>query len=321
MANNLLRKIKISFFKRYADPDYVVDWKFILDTYLKPFGGPYILRCNYDLSYLSIRTSSFHEDCLRLWTKLNAPSFQDNEDVTHEIVWNNKNIHINNKSIYSTHLIDIGIHRVGDMLIEDNNFLTWYDLKAKGLQSQNFLFWQGIVDAIPTSWKQALKTGTVTQKTPFDPSSFTLPLNSVKVDLLEVNTKKVYAELVSKLKERPTAQIRFEETFPEHNFDWKKIVKLPFQVALDTHTCEFQYKLLNRILFTNSKLFKIGLADSPLCTFCEKDNETPEHLFLYCHYANSFWTDISTWLKRCNRNIDLRWEIRLCLKNTIGPNI
>ena len=124
IANNLLRKIKISFFKRYTDPDYLADWKFILDTYLKPFGGPYILRCNYDLSYLSIRTSSFYEDCLRLWTKLNAPSFQDNEDVTREIVWNNKNIGINSKSIYSTHLIDIGIHRVGDMLIEDNNFLT-----------------------------------------------------------------------------------------------------------------------------------------------------------------------------------------------------
>ena len=125
------------------------------------------------------------------------------------------------------------------------------------------------------------------------------------MDLLEVNTKKVYAELVSKLKERPTAQIRFEEMFPEHNFDWKKIVKLPFQVALDQQTREFQYKLLNRILFTNSKLFKIGLADSPRCTFCGKDNESPEHLFLYCHYANSFRTDISTWLKRCNCNIDL----------------
>ena len=115
---------------------------------MKPFGGPYILRCNYDLSYLSIRTSSFYEDCLHLWTKLNAPSFQDDEDATHKIVWNNKNIRISNKSIYSTHLIDIGIHRVGDMLTEDNNFLTWYDLKTKGLQSQNFLFWQAMVDAI-----------------------------------------------------------------------------------------------------------------------------------------------------------------------------
>ena len=40
----LIQAQKISFFKRYADPNYVADWKFILDTYLKPFGGPYILR-------------------------------------------------------------------------------------------------------------------------------------------------------------------------------------------------------------------------------------------------------------------------------------
>ena len=57
---SLIQAQKISFFKRYADPDYVADWKNIVDTYLKPFGGPYILRCNYDLSYLSIRTSSFY---------------------------------------------------------------------------------------------------------------------------------------------------------------------------------------------------------------------------------------------------------------------
>ena len=53
------------------------------------------------------------------------------------------------------------------------------------------------------SWKQALKTGTVAQIMPFDPNSFTSPLNSVKADLLEVNMQKVYAELVSKLKVIP----------------------------------------------------------------------------------------------------------------------
>ena len=102
-------------------------------TYLKPFGTPYILRCNYDLSYLSISISSFYEDCLSLWTSLNASSFQDNDKVTGKIhvVWNNKNICINNQLIYSTHLIDI--YRVGDMLTKENNFPTCYDLKVKGL--------------------------------------------------------------------------------------------------------------------------------------------------------------------------------------------
>ena len=37
---SLIQAQKMSFFKRYVDPEYVADWKLVLDTLLKPVGGP-----------------------------------------------------------------------------------------------------------------------------------------------------------------------------------------------------------------------------------------------------------------------------------------
>ena len=41
---------------------------------------------------------------------------------------------------------------------------------------------------------------------------------------------------------------------PGYELDWRKIYSLPFKVALDMHTREFQYKIPNRIVFSNTKL-------------------------------------------------------------------
>ena len=40
--------------------------------------------------------------------------------------------------------------------------------------------------------------------------------------------------------------------------------------------------LLNRIVFTNDKLFRFNIAESPLCTFCRVDKESLEYLLFFC---------------------------------------
>ena len=62
--------------------------------------------------------------------------------------------------------------------------------------------------------------------------------------------------------------------------------------VLDVRTREFQYKVVNGILFTNSKLCKFGLVESLLYTFCGKEEEIPEHLFIFRSYSCAFWNEI-----------------------------
>ena len=78
--------------------------------------------------------------------------------------------------------------------------------------------------------------------------------------------------------------------------NWKKIYSLPYRVALDTKTREFQYKLLNRCLVTNTFLCKIGVIPSPACSLCDESDESLEHLSLSCHYSKNFWSEVIKWL-------------------------
>ena len=57
----------------------------------------------------------------------------------------------------------------------------------------------------------------------------------------------------------------------------------------------FQFKILNDILFTNSRLAKIGLIQNDLCTFCNIGVETIDHLFFYCVYSDVFWEEFESY--------------------------
>ena len=52
------------------------------------------------------------------------------------------------------------------------------------------------------------------------------------------------------------------------SINWEKVYSLAFETTLESKIREFQYKILNCIVFTNEKLSRIGLVKSPSCTFC-----------------------------------------------------
>ena len=72
----------------------------------------------------------------------------------------------------------------------------------------------------------------------------------------------------------------------------------------------FQYKVLNNILYLNKSLYKMKLADTPLCTFCQREEETINHLFLECEYSKTLWSDIQNWLEGDLPNIN-SWDVVL----------
>ena len=74
-----------------------------------------------------------------------------------------------------------------------------------------------------------------------------------------------------------------------NDLEWKEIYSLPYCVALDTKSCEFQYKLLfnNRCLVTYSFLCVIGIVSSLACSLIFL-----EHFFMTCHYSKNFWAEV-----------------------------
>jgi len=68
-----------------------------------------------------------------------------------------------------------------------------------------------------------------------------------------------------------------------------------YLTASETYVWSFQYRLLNFILFTNDKLFKIGLRDSDKCSFCGTYTEDLYHLFFNCSFVRVFWNSFTVW--------------------------
>ena len=54
----------------------------------------------------------------------------------------------------------------------------------------------------------------------------------------------------------------------------------------------FQYKLLNNVLYLNNRLFRFKKVDSPLCSYCNEEEETPLPLFHSCLKSKQLWNKL-----------------------------
>ena len=286
--------------KRYIE-EYSNPWKNILDTFLGEVGGKFILHCNFDtLSYhpkLPIYLPDFYKECLEAWSDLNATNVVSYDDVVNQTIWNNKHILIEKKSCFIKHLIDHRIVKIGDLISNTGRFLESEKILHLQLSPIHYFKLMGIINAIPNEWRLIIKQR---QQHAYSPSNETIQINidGVNVDLLKVTSKMIYNEFKRKKQTTPSAQINLNQKYPELSVEWKKIYSLPFTVTTETKIREFQYKLLNNIVFTNDKLFRFKMIDSPFCAFCQTEVESLEHLFFHCNVTKTFWNLLSSWLIR-----------------------
>ena len=89
--------------------------------------------------------------------------------------------------------------------------------------------------------------------------------------------------------DKPACQNYQEKKFDKYNFNWKLIYRIPHIVTYETKADIFQYKRLHNVLYFNRKIFHFGIVSQPKFSFCELCDETPQHCFYECTYAQSLW--------------------------------
>ena len=299
--NSIIETQRILCCKKLAN-DQPSGWKIILLHYLKPVGGKLVLCCDFDLKKLTIKLPSFYEECLKSFAKCSAVNnlnIQDlnGKDLSKVILWNNKSICVGDKSVYFRNLAEKGIFRVGDLISNKHELIIKSELRVLNLSPLDAFRLVSLIDALPTQWRESLKSCIYTGDTPFNlRDEIKLRLSGQIVLLEKAYSKIVYKELRDRIVTPPTAKLKFDANFVNDTLNWKKTYSLPYRVALDTKTREFQYKLLNRCLVTNTFLCKIGMIPSPAWSLCGKSDESLEHLFLSCHYTKNFLSEVIKWL-------------------------
>ena len=125
----------------------------------------------------------------------------------------------------------------------------------------------------------------------FDPMNF--EYNAKVFNAYVCNCKQIYSMLISVKAKTPNSLKKLVADLKLSNP--QKFFSVPYRIASEAYVWSFQYRMLNFILFTNDKLFKIGLSVSDKCSFCGTCSEDLYHLFFYCSTAQAFWNRFTVW--------------------------
>jgi len=203
----------------------------------------------------------------------------------------------------------MGLISLTNILTNTVSLKPWTFFKAEGLNVNDYLLF-GLFNSLPLTWKKLINSKNDTSANTSADSrniklSYTLYLKDGTLPLNSIISSKLYWKLIEIIWVYPSARHKFSTLFQNSvDLNWEVIYQIPHVVTFDTKTRVFQYKLLNRIIYTNKSLYKMKMIDSPLCTFCKISDESLEHLFWRCDFIVAFWMSVVLWLKSLHIAID-----------------
>ena len=117
----------------------------------------------------------------------------------------------------------------------------------------------------------------------------------------KLTSKEIYRHLIEKISTQPTGQKTITAKLQaihgkEYVIDWPGVYMLPRSVTMDSATRNFQYRVLNNIVYFNEQLLKINLSDNPYCSFCKSSYENVIHVFSECNVTQKIWSKLREWL-------------------------
>ena len=115
-------------------------------------GGPELFKCNYDIGHLNLSKClpAFYHEIITFWQDVIASNPKIKNDVLEQIVWNNKFIKSDKKSMYLQHWRCAGILKINDLFdTQQNCFPSFDSFRNKFNVRCNFLQYFALVNTIP----------------------------------------------------------------------------------------------------------------------------------------------------------------------------
>ena len=221
----------------------------------------------------------YYKQILKRWSENLSSSPSLPSVIASQIIWYNKCIKVDNKTLYNFKISRNDISYVGKLFKCDGKPKLWEELKNKfDLQGQLQFIYNQTIHSIPKSWKDAFIANLENiENLVFE--GHHLIKNHQIYCLNKVSGKKIYSIIIESTDSKPSSQMYHKIIFQNSNLDWKNIYMLPRIVTKDSRLQVFQYKLLNNVLYLNKMLFRFGKIDSLLCSFCKMIEETPLYFF------------------------------------------
>ena len=284
----ILKVAKVKWVLKYISNNYHM-WKSSFEWFLKEAGleAKILLRSNFDLKKLDMKElPSFYMDVLDVWSQIgNTTARKEN------VLWYNKNITINGRSVYYKSFEELGVHFIDDLFFEDGKHIPFENWVAKGLSRTSFLVWYSLVKVTGRVMTTQFRRNILGD----GDDRLMIQTHKGMIEINKYRTQLVYETLLAKNGGNDSIAPRVSSLLLDQNILWAEIFKRVFTLSIDVKTREFQYKFLHDLLPTNYWLHKWKIRDSDQCTFCHASSQTLEHLFFSCEYVIRFWQAIQQW--------------------------
>ena len=157
-----------------------------------------------------------------------------------------------------------------------------------------------VIYSMPAAWRLLIRTTNIAPVLSPLPNTPAILINDVLIPILDASSKHIYRSFLANKQTTPTAKEKLSVKYHHLTIDWKRVYLLSFRTTLETKLREFQFKILNRIVFTNEKRFRFDMAESDKCAFCQTEVKSIEHLLFSCKISSVFWKHVLSWLRDNN---------------------
>ena len=262
-------------------------WSQIAHYYFDKYGGfEFLLKCNYDPNMLE-QIPNFYRLMLEFLDELIIKPESNN------ILWNNKEITINGRTIFLKEWFNNGIITISDMLKENNLFYTIKELEENFNIKTNFVTYYGITQAIR-------KTKIALNKILYNNEPITIveTFNLNQINITSAKSRAFYNEFILLKTHEPSAlntwvneintgEQEFYESFPHTKDSFS-----------ETKLLDFQYKVLNGYLAVGTTLCKWQVRENSLCKVCS-GTDSIVHCLFSCQQTQRSLKEVYDYLSFC----------------------
>ena len=142
-------------------------------------------------------------------SEANAKTPSSLHEIANEVIWNNKSLCINKKSVYRRDIADLGFLKICDLFSTKEN-----------LNPEQGFFIMGIINnSMPASWRLTVKRATTAPVIDPLPDSPAILISNNLVPILDASSKQIYRLFLEKKETTPTAKVKLAAKYSNIDID------------------------------------------------------------------------------------------------------
>lgn len=194
-----------------------------------------LILCSLDPDDLSQEIPLFYRQMLYSWFEIQNLTQDPQKKSLNDILWFNKNIKIDKKSVFYEKWYSNGIFKVKDLTYESKRWLTYNELISKLGFRCNYIQYRGIIHAISNIW--SLTNAPII-------TEMTQCANS------KISSSKMYWDMIEKIQKDPSCVKSWKDKYSIcfTKKQWKKIFSMLRLLTYDLKLVELQWKIINRVI-------------------------------------------------------------------------